>query len=89
MKLYRHRNLTQELQNIIGNEVEYAYSTITEEDINDGKSFDPISDFQLNSIEPGLNPVVVKMKNGKLFKIWASEVGGIESMDTDSDIEEL
>ncbi len=89
MKLYRHRNLTQELQNIIGNEVEYAYSTITEDDINDGKSFDPISDFQLNSIDPGLNPVVVKMKNGKLFKIWASEVGGIESMDTDSDIEEL
>ncbi|MDD4352313.1 MAG: hypothetical protein PHU71_05075 [Candidatus Gracilibacteria bacterium] len=90
MKLYRHLNLTPELQSIIGkNEVEYAYSTITEDDITDGHSIDPMSDFQLNSIQPGLNPVIVKMKNGKLFKIWVSEAGGIESIDTDSDIEEL
>jgi len=88
-KLYRHRDLTQEAKNIIGDEVEYAYSTITQDDINRGQSIDPSASFQLNSIQPGGTPVIVKMKNGKIFNIWSSEWGGIDSRDTDSDIEEL
>ena len=87
--IFKHRNLTQEAKNIIGDEVEYAYSTISNEDINKGRNINPTAYFTLNDIHPGNMPVIVKMKNGKIFKIWSSEYGGIESIDTDDDIEEL
>jgi len=88
-KLFVHRDLTQEARNIIGDGVEYAYSTITQDDINRGRSIDPSATFQLNSIQPGDTPVIVKMKNGKIFEIWVTESGGIDSRDTDDDIEEF
>jgi len=88
-KLFMHRDLTQEARNIIGDEVEYAYSTISQDDIDRGRSIDPSATFQLNSIQPGDTPVIVKMKNGKIFEIWVTESGGIDSRDTDDDIEEF
>jgi len=88
-KLFMHRDLTQEARNIIGDEVEYAYSTISQADIDRGRSIDPSATFQLNSIQPGDTPVIVKMKNGKIFEIWVTESGGIDSRDTDDDIEEF
>lgn len=88
-KLFRHRDLTQEARCIIGNDVEYAYSTITDNDINRGRSINPTADFQLNTIQPGDMPVIIKMKNGKIFKLWTSEWGGIDSIDSDNDIEVL
>ncbi len=86
IKLFRHRDLTQEARCIIGDDVEYAYSTITQESIDRGQSIDPMASFQLNSIQPGGTPVIVKMKNGKIFDIWVSEMGGIASRETDEDI---
>lgn len=81
-KLHKHLDLTQELQSILGDDVvAYAYSTISGLEIRKGLDYNAqYSNFTLSTIEPS-NPVIVKLKNGKLFQIWSSEWGGITKLE--------
>jgi len=81
MKLMKNIDLTNKVQSILGDDVDYAYSTRYKNDINDDGLY------QNYTIEPSdSRPVFVKMKNGNMFIIWASEWGGITKVDNENNI---
>lgn len=82
--LVKDRYLTEKLKSIIGNEVDYAYSTRYPDD--NGELLDSAT-YSNDTIEPiDSRPVFVKMTSGKMFIIWSSEWGGITKVNNENHI---
>lgn len=65
-------DVTQSVVDVLGNIVEYAYCSVSQ--LYCASNNPP-------AVEPNDgSPVFVKLTNGKMFKIWASEWGGITSL---------
>jgi hypothetical protein len=87
MKLVKHEDITEDMKSVLGDSVEYAYTTYDEDDVEcHGMKWvlRHVAAVPLDFVPS--YPTIVKMKGMKPIKFWVSEWGGIEQFDDENNI---
>jgi hypothetical protein len=89
MTAIKDQDITETVRKLLGDHVEYAYSTKQfYEDISEWNDIDSIRCIcEDGSISPeDARPIVIKMKDMKPVILWTSEWGGLLPFDDENDI---
>ena len=86
MGVTKNEDITKQVKALLGDSVEYAYTTRYQYDDGDWqRHFGYVNED--GSLTPtDCSPIVIKMKDRKPVILWSSEWGGIVAFDDENDI---